>query len=180
MHSYLPNAQINLWSNFNSEKLVKSETPLCCFAKVGLKAGENILQCHESSCASKFQMDIQIYEQISILRNCSKVKLCRAVSLGLGLKGVKIIAQNVAKLGVHDCLFNGHPNIWSSFHSKKYVKIETPLCIFAKFGLKGGENIPQHRENLCASLSIKWPSKSMSKFQFWETAQKWNSVVWFR
>ena len=52
MHSYLPNAQINLRSNFNSEKLVKSETPLHCFAKVGLKAGENILQHHESSCAS--------------------------------------------------------------------------------------------------------------------------------
>ena len=36
MHSYLPNAQINLRSNFNSEKLVKSETPLCIFAKVGV------------------------------------------------------------------------------------------------------------------------------------------------
>ena len=52
MHSYLPNAQRNLQSNFNSEKLVKSEIPLCCFAKVGLKAGENILERRESSCAS--------------------------------------------------------------------------------------------------------------------------------
>ena len=49
MHSYLPNAQINLRSNFNSEKLVKSETPLCYFARVGPKAGENISQRHESS-----------------------------------------------------------------------------------------------------------------------------------
>ena len=48
IHSYLPNAQINLRSNFNSEKFVKSETPLFCFAKVGLKVGENILQRHES------------------------------------------------------------------------------------------------------------------------------------
>ena len=53
MHSYLPNEQINLRSNFNSKKLVKSETPLCCFAKVGVKAGENILQHHEISCATQ-------------------------------------------------------------------------------------------------------------------------------
>ena len=37
VHSYLPNAQINLRSNFNSEKLVKSETLWCRFAKVRLK-----------------------------------------------------------------------------------------------------------------------------------------------
>ena len=48
MHSYLPNAQINLQSNFNFEKLVKSETPLCYFSKVGLKTGENILECLKS------------------------------------------------------------------------------------------------------------------------------------
>ena len=37
MHSYLPNAPINLRLNFNFEKLVKHETLLCSFAKVGLK-----------------------------------------------------------------------------------------------------------------------------------------------
>ena len=49
MHSYLPNAQINLRSNFNSEKLVKSETLLCGFAKVGLKEltiFRNVLNVH--------------------------------------------------------------------------------------------------------------------------------------
>ena len=45
MHSYLPNGPINLQLNFNFEKLVKRETPLCVFAKVGLKGGANILQC---------------------------------------------------------------------------------------------------------------------------------------
>ena len=45
MHSYLPNALINLRLNFNFEKLVKRETPLCGFAKVGLKGVENILEC---------------------------------------------------------------------------------------------------------------------------------------
>ena len=39
---YLPNAKINLLSNFNSEKLVKSETLLYGFAEVGIKGGENI------------------------------------------------------------------------------------------------------------------------------------------
>ena len=48
MHSYFPNADLNLCLNFNFEQLVKRETSLCCFAKVGLKAGENILECHNS------------------------------------------------------------------------------------------------------------------------------------
>ena len=45
MHSYLPNPSINLRLNFNFEKLVKRETSLCSFDKVGLKGGENILEC---------------------------------------------------------------------------------------------------------------------------------------
>ena len=69
-------------------------------------------------------MDIQIYDQISIIRNCSKVKLRHAFSLGLGskvklrhavflrfgLQGVKI-AQNVVKIGVHGYLSNGEPKL---------------------------------------------------------------------
>ena len=39
-HYYLPNAKINLRSNFNSEKLVKIETRLYGFAEVGNKGGE--------------------------------------------------------------------------------------------------------------------------------------------
>ena len=73
---------INLRSNFNSENLVKSETLL----------------------------GIQIHDQISIIRNCSKVKLRHEFSLGLGSKVVKI-AWNVVKVGVHACLSNGHPNL---------------------------------------------------------------------
>ena len=34
VHCYIPNAKINLRSNFNSEKLVKSETLLYGFAEV--------------------------------------------------------------------------------------------------------------------------------------------------
>ena len=45
MHSYFQNADLNLWLNFNFEKLVKRETSLCGFAKVGVKGGENILKC---------------------------------------------------------------------------------------------------------------------------------------
>ena len=45
MHSYLPNALINKRLNFNFDKLVKRETSLCGFAKVGLKGcyGEKFL-----------------------------------------------------------------------------------------------------------------------------------------
>ena len=63
-------------------------------------------------------------------------------------------------------------NLGLNFDFEKLVKRETPLCSFAKVGLKEGENISQHHEISCASLSIKWRSKSMSKFQFHEIAQK--------
>ena len=48
VHSYLPNAHLNLWSNFNSVKLVKSETPSCGFGKIGVKGGENSSKRRES------------------------------------------------------------------------------------------------------------------------------------
>ena len=37
VHSYLSNGHPNLSSNFNSEKLVRSETSLFIFARVGLE-----------------------------------------------------------------------------------------------------------------------------------------------
>ena len=67
MHSYLPNSPINLRLNFNFEKLVKHETPLCNFAKVGLKGGENILEFLKS-------LDAQLEDNTAreIFR-CSKI-----------------------------------------------------------------------------------------------------------
>ena len=41
VHNFISNGHANLWSNFNSENLVKSETPSFDFAKVWLKGGEN-------------------------------------------------------------------------------------------------------------------------------------------
>ena len=65
MHSYLPNADLNLWLNFNFEKIVKRETSLCGFAKVGLKGGENIFECLKSlQCTLFDQIGIQINDQI--------------------------------------------------------------------------------------------------------------------
>ena len=65
MHSYFPNGDSNLWLNFNFEKLVKRETSLCGFAKVGLKGGENIFECIKSLHARFVdQIGIQIYDQI--------------------------------------------------------------------------------------------------------------------
>ena len=90
VHCYLPNAQINLWSNFNSKKLVKSETRLYGFAEVGIKGVKYFGTSQNFVCTLVYQMGIQIYDQISIIRNCS---------------------------GLHACLSNGHPNLWSSFNS---------------------------------------------------------------
>ena len=41
MHSYLPNAHLNLLSNLKIKKFVKSEISSCGFAKVGVTRGEN-------------------------------------------------------------------------------------------------------------------------------------------
>ena len=108
-------------------------------------------------------MGIQIYDQISVLRNYSKVNLRCAVSLGLGLKGVKI-AWNVAEVGVHACLSNGHQNLWSSLNSEKLVKSETPSCGFVRVWLKGAESSSKYNESWCALLYSKYTSKSMIKF----------------
>ena len=81
------------------------------------------------------QIDIEIYDQIWILRNCSKGKLRRAVSTRLGLKGVKI-AWNVAKVGMHAYLSNMHPNIWSGLNSKNLAKLRLHHAVFLAFGLK--------------------------------------------
>ena len=40
VHIFISNRHPNLWSNFNSENLVKTETPSFVFAKVWLKGGE--------------------------------------------------------------------------------------------------------------------------------------------
>ena len=43
---------------------------------------------------------------------------------------------------------------------------------FAKFGIKGGENISKRRESLYTHLSMKWASKSMIKIKFQQVGQK--------
>ena len=93
------------------------------------------------------------------------MKLRRAVSIGLGLKGVKI-AQNVVKVGMHSDFPNADLIVWLNFNFKKLVKHETSLCGFARVGLKGGENILECLKSLRASLLIKLASKFMIKFKF--------------
>ena len=110
VHWYLPNAKINIRSNFNSEKLVKSESLLYGFAEVGIKGVKYFSTSQNFVSMLIYQMGIQIYHQISNIRNRSKVKLCHVFSLGLGLKVVKR-AWNVVKVGVHACLSDGHPNL---------------------------------------------------------------------
>ena len=64
VHWYLPNAKINLRSNFNYEKLVKSETLLYGFSEVGIKGGEIFGTSQNFVCMLVYQMGIQIYDQI--------------------------------------------------------------------------------------------------------------------
>ena len=48
MHVCLSNGHPNIRSNFNSKKLVKSETLSCGFARIGIKGRVNSSKCHES------------------------------------------------------------------------------------------------------------------------------------
>jgi hypothetical protein len=119
---------------------------------------------------------MQNYSEISIPRSWSNLKLDRAFSLDLGLKGEKI-ARNVTKVGVRICLPTGHPNLCSIFNSEKLVKFETRPCVFARLRLKGRENSSERHESWCAHLSTNGTSKSMLKFQFREVG---HSTVRFR
>ena len=92
------------------------------------------------------QIGIQIYDQISFMRNCSKGKLRHSISLTLGLKEGKMdlrnwkqmqpfrawfhqvflrskIARNPLKVCMHGYLSNGYLNSLSNFTSKKAEKI---------------------------------------------------------
>ena len=89
--------------------MAKSETPSCGFANIGVKGGENSSKRREGSTLI-YKTSIQIYDQISIMRNWSEVKIHRAFFPRVGLKGVQI-AQTIAKVGVHIFIADGHPNL---------------------------------------------------------------------
>ena len=94
----------------NSKKSLKIETPSYGFDRVGIKGVKtdpNVVKFGVKAC---YPTRIQIYDQISILRSLSNVKLCQVGLLGFGLKEVKI-APNIVKLSVHSYIPNGHLNI---------------------------------------------------------------------
>ena len=89
------------------------------------------------------------------------MKLCCAVLLRLGLKGVKVF-WNVSKVCMHGCWSNWHPNLWSNLNSKKLLGRETPSCGFNRVGPKGGQNSLKCRESWRACLSIPYASKHIN------------------
>jgi hypothetical protein len=95
------------------------------------------------------------------VRSWSKLKIDRASSLDLGLKGVKLV-RNVTKVGVRTCLPTGHPNLCSIFNSEKLVKVETRPYVFARVGLEGGENSSEHHESWRVHLSTNGTSETRS------------------
>ena len=114
-----------------------------------------------------YQMGIQIYDHISILRIWSKVKLRHVVSLRFGLKEGKR-TLNITKFGMHSYLPNGHLNLWSYFNSKKLVKRETLSCAFTKVALKGIELARNVVKVSVYTCLLKWLPKSTFKFHFWK------------
>ena len=121
MHSYLPNGHLNIWSYFNSKKLVKRETLSCAFTKVALKGSEivqNIAKVSVYACLLKWVP--KIHFEISLLK---KAKKCASFQLLFDHPWMRAkIAPNLIKIGVHVYLWNGY---------LKLVKSETPSCSFA-------------------------------------------------
>ena len=116
-------------------------------------------------------MGNQTYDQISIPRNWWEVKLCCAFSLELGLKGVQV-ARNIAKVGMHACISNGHPNLWSNFNSWNCSKGKLHQTISLRFVLKEGKiglnitkfgmhyYLPSGYQNLRSNFNFKKLAKS--------------------
>jgi hypothetical protein len=75
------------------------------------------------------------------------------------------------KVGVRICLPTTHPNLYSIFNYEKLVKFETRPCVFARLGLKGGENSSERHESWCGRLSANGTSKTILKLQFREVGQ---------
>ena len=78
--------------------------------RLGLNEVKSFGTSQNFACMLVYQMGIEIYDQISIIRNYSKVKLRHAFLVALDLKVVKI-ACNIAKVDVHAFLSNGYPNL---------------------------------------------------------------------
>ena len=95
------------------------------FAWTTLNNEQNSSEHHESYCAilSTKSVDKSMIKFL-FWEIGQTFKLCCAIFLRLGLKGVKIF-WNVAKFCMHACLSNGHPNLWSNFNSNKLRKSET-------------------------------------------------------
>jgi len=125
VHASLSNGHPNLWSNFNSEKLVRSETPSCIFARVGLKG-------------------------VQIARNIAKVGVHIFISNGHPNLWSKFNSKNLVKSetpsfdfakvwlqGVHAYLPNGD------------------IDAFTRVALKGNENSLERYEIWCVHFFIE-------------------------
>jgi len=122
-----------------------------------------------------YPMGIQIYDQVSILRSWSKVKLHRAVLLGFGLKVLKI-ALNIVKVGVHFYLSNRHPNLDQISIPRNWSEVKLCRAFSLELGLKGvqiAQNIAKVGMHAC--LSNGHPN--LWSIQFWEFRQKWTPCV---
>ena len=146
MHACSSKGHPNLWSNLNSMKLLKSETP-CSFDRVGLKGGQNSSKHHENwrACLS-IQHASKHMIRFQFLEFGQSWEFIVQFLLGFGLKMHKK-ALNIVKVRMHSYFPNALLNLWLNFNSKKLVQSETPSCTF-----------------FCVPL--KWVSKSTFKFDF--------------
>ena len=147
VHDSLSNGHPNLWSNINSEKLGRSETPSCIFARVGIKRVQIAWNIAKVGVHILYQMGIQIYDQIPTPRIWSKVKLHHSISLRFALKEGKI-ALNITKIFMHSYLTRNLTKICKHLPNGH-------IHTFTKFALKGSENSSERYESWRVRLFIE-------------------------
>ena len=79
---------------------------------------------------------IQTYDQVTILRIWSKLRLHRAVLLGFGLKMTKI-TLNIMKVGIHSYFPNADLNLSLNFNFEKLVNVKLRCAVLLRLGLEG-------------------------------------------
>ena len=128
VHAYLSNGHPNLWSNFNFEKLIRSETPSCIFARVGLKGvqidgnitkvGVHIFISNEHpNLWSNFNFENLVKSETPSF-NFAKVWLKGGEN---GFEKLEI-ARNPLKFCMHGYLSIGYVNSLSNFNYRKVKK----------------------------------------------------------
>ena len=134
VHGFLPNGNLNLWLNFNSENWSKVKLDSAISLRLGLKG-------------------------VKIAHNVMKVGVHACLSNGTPKLLSYFNYEKLLKIEFYAILTPFKPNPSDTDNG-----VSPPLCVFTMDGFKKCLNNFEHGVLLNACLSTKWSSKSMIKF----------------